>query len=75
MVTCNHLSCRRRKDLDEDGFCPQHTTQEVAAETDVHSCKCGGCNETVQSNPDTKRLLCDSENCKAWYHLNCTSIK
>ena len=73
MVTCNELRCRRRKNLDANGYCPQHSTAEAAPET-VHSCKCGGCDKAVGNEPETKGLLCDSENCKVWYHLECTKI-
>ena len=69
MVTCNELRCKRRKYLDANGYCSQHSTAET-----VHSCKCGGCDKAVGNEPETKGLLCDSENCKVWYHLECTKI-
>ena len=75
MVTCAKRKCRVRTNLDEDGFCPTHTTVNIDAtveEAAVHNC--GTCKEAISEEEDSKALQCDSRNCKLWHHLTCTDI-
>ena len=68
MVTCCLKNCRKRNNLDEDGYCPEHSSARN------ESGKCGKCNLDVSNDQSSKALQCESEKCKVWFHLQCTVI-
>ena len=71
MVTCKKRECRKRSNLDADGYCVDHGNNNP----DEPDCeKCGQCNADVPDNAETKAICCDAEDCKVWYHLDCTNI-
>ena len=72
MVTCKERKCLKRSNLDMNGYCPSHARND-AEEPEV-AVKCGTCELDVPEDADTKALCCDSDDCKVWYHLNCTNI-
>ena len=69
MVTCCLKSCRKRTNLDNDGYCPDHSQSN----TDVMS-NCGECKQAVSNERSSKAMQCEIEKCKVWFHLSCTNI-
>lgn len=68
MTTCLIKCCRRRKDLDTDGYCPKHTKPvEVPVQQQEVSCTCSTCNSAV--NDTTGAIECDL--CEGWFHTEC----
>ena len=69
--TCKQPLCRKRANIDEAGNCPEHNNSDEisAAGDEVH---CGKCKEIVPNDSSTKALCCDSDECRVWFHLNCT---
>ena len=70
MVTCCVQQCRKRANLDSDGYCPDH----ARSSTEDIVINCGKCNLAVSDDISAKALQCDSEQCKVWFHLSCTNI-
>ena len=68
MVTCCLKKCRKRTNLDEDGYCPDHSSLNTQSEN------CGKCGQDVPNDSSSKALQCESESCKVWFHLHCTAI-
>ena len=68
MVTCCLKKCRKRTNLDTDGYCPDHTLNNAESEN------CGKCGQAVPNDQSSKALQCENEKCKVWFHLSCTSI-
>ena len=67
MVTCAEQYCRVRTNLDEQGYCTKHVKDDS-----TDDCKCGKCQKPMES--DAKALMCEAENCKSWFHLQCTNV-
>ena len=79
--SCTEANCRKRKDLNEHGRCPEHVivdppTSEIHDEVandvaaDQENCSCPKCNAVVKD--DDPALLCDL--CKCWFHVTCTTM-
>ena len=67
-VTCRILKCRRWKNLDEHGACPEHVNTDSVEDQEV--CKCSKCTNVVID--DDLAINCDL--CDKWYHLKCTNV-
>ena len=68
MVTCCLKKCRKRTNLDEDGYCPEHSQDNTENEN------CGKCGQAVPNDQSSKALQCENEQCQVWFHLSCTNI-
>ena len=73
MVTCKKRECKKRSNLDADGFCADHRNNDNSEET-TDTPQCGQCKEDVPDNSETKAICCDVEDCKLWYHLDCINM-
>ena len=72
MVTCKETKCLKRVNLDADGYCQIHRVEAINADEVIN--KCGKCENNVPDDSNTKALCCDADDCKVWYHLECTKI-
>ena len=61
MSSCKATKCRKRKDLNGEGFCSLHSKDLLA--------ECVVCSLTV--NPTDEALGCDL--CQKWHHFSCIS--
>ena len=66
MPVCKTTSCRKRKDLDGNGFCPSCQATSTASD----NCTCKQCNMSVEK--EAKALECDK--CSSWCHIECTNV-
>ena len=66
MPVCNTPSCRKRKDLNNDGICPTCVHQSQEHEDSI----CKQCNAAIVR--DSKALECDK--CSTWCHIACTNV-
>ena len=66
---CTVNKCRKWKDLNENGVCPDHINSPNDQPEDV--CKCSKCNNDVNENDAA--INCDL--CNKWFHRCCTDIK
>ena len=69
MVTCKAKGCRKRKGVQDDGFCGSCSQKQKITSTTGMDC-CGKCSKNVQN--DDRAMCC--EKCEVWYHIECINI-
>ena len=67
---CKLTKCRKWKNLDDNGFCPDHISTDPAADQSPEVCNCSICSLVV--NDDDLAINC--ELCNEWYHISCSNI-
>ena len=67
-TTCKISKCRKWKNLNDNGFCPDHTSANHTDEQEI--CKCNTCSLVVNDND----FAINCELCNEWCHISCTTI-
>ena len=67
--TCKVRACKVRNDLNNDGYCRNHTKSGYN-NADLYE-KCRECSEMV----DGEQYGVECEKCQFWYHIECVNMK
>ena len=67
-TTCKISKCRKWKNLNDNGVCPDHTSANHTDEQEI--CKCNTCSLVVNDND----LAINCELCNEWCHISCSTI-
>ena len=65
--SCTADGCKKYKNLDADGFCPNHKSDDSVTEDNSECSKC-----KTDVGDDDEGIQCDL--CLNWYHLKCTDL-